>query len=300
MSEDTRSESSSSATRWHLLLGALLDPLLRPVGIEVLTELPVMNTPPKADILLLRRSKPAWSAEQQARLPDGIRDTRAGRILIEFKYTESVNEKALCQSIGYDYFYRTAQDLNVDAVQTVLASSRKPHKATLAALGYEATAQAGVFRSTCHVIRKVLLLSLNDLENTPHNATFKCFASRQRERRVAFETLHTVQQPHFSEQFWWIVNGLWKIWFFQQGGKTMSHAVTPEAVREMGKMWGKHYLESLSVEQRLAGLKPEEYLAGLKPEDRVAGLKPEDRVAGLTPEEIERLLRDLKKRSSDT
>jgi len=298
MSENTTPESSS-ATRWHLLLSALLDPLLRPVGIDVLTELPVMNTPPKADILLLRRHGPAWSAEQQARLPDGIRDARAGRILIEFKYTESVNEEALCQSIGYDYFYRTAQKVKTDAVQTVLASSRTPHKATLAALGYEAGAQAGVFRSTRHVIRKVLLLSLNDLANTPHNAAFKCFASRSRERRAAFETLHAEPPKKFSDQFWWIVNGLWKVWFFQQGGNAMSQTLTPEAVREMGKMWGKQYLASLSPEDRLAGLKPEDVFRNYSPEDVFRNYSLEDRLAGLKPEELERCLRALKKRLSD-
>ncbi len=299
MSEDTTSASTSStATRWHLLLSALLEPLLRPVGIDVLTELPVMSTPPKADIVLLRRHEPAWSAEQQARLPDGIRDARAGRILIEFKYTESVNEEALCQSIGYDYFYRTAQHLKPEAVQTVLVSSRTPHKVTLAALGYEAAGQAGVFRSTRHVIRKVLLISLNDLANTPHNAAFKCFASRQRERRAAFETLHAGQQPRFSEQFWWIVNGLWNVWFFQQGGGAMSETLTPEAVEEMGKMWGKQYLASLSPEEVLRNYTPEERVAGLQPEEALRNYTPEERVTGLKPEEIERLLRNLS--SSDT
>ncbi len=57
----------------------------------------------------------------------------------------------------------------------------------------------------------------------------------------------------------------------------------------------KRFLESLPLEERLAGLKPEERLAGLNPEERLAGLKPEEiaarlkpeeRLAGLKPEEI--------------
>ncbi len=35
MSESGNKASPSSKTRWHLLLGAVLDPLLKPVGIEV-------------------------------------------------------------------------------------------------------------------------------------------------------------------------------------------------------------------------------------------------------------------------
>jgi hypothetical protein len=44
-------------------------------------------------------------------------------------------------------------------------------------------------------------------------------------------------------------------------------------------------LETLSPEQRVAGLAPEELLAGLAPEQRLAGLAPEQRLAGLAPEQ---------------
>ncbi len=280
MSDSTPNASPSSRTRWHLLLGAVLEPLLTPVGIDVFTELPVMQTPPQADILLLRRERPAWSPEQMARLPDGIRESRASHILIEFKYTESVNEEALCQSIGYDYFYRTAHALKAEEIQTVLVSARTPRKGTLGGLGYMTTGHAGVFRSGSSVIRKILLLSLNDLVNTTHNAPIKCFASRNRERMAAFAKLKGQQQASFSDRFWRMLNGLWNLWFLR-GGDDMSVVVTPEEVREMGKMWGEHFLSGLSVEERLAGLKPEERLAGLK------------------PAEIEQYLRKLKERPPD-
>ena len=40
---------------------------------------------------------------------DGVRDSTAGHVLLEFKYTESVNETALAQAVAYDHFYRQAQ-----------------------------------------------------------------------------------------------------------------------------------------------------------------------------------------------
>jgi hypothetical protein len=42
-------------TRWHRLLGGLLEALLAPVDISVETEVRVLADPPRADILLLRR-----------------------------------------------------------------------------------------------------------------------------------------------------------------------------------------------------------------------------------------------------
>ncbi len=43
-------------------------------------------------------------------------------ILIEFKYTQSFNEEALSQVLGYDFFYKKAKKLPPIDVQTVLLS----------------------------------------------------------------------------------------------------------------------------------------------------------------------------------
>ena len=48
-------ESAAAQTQWHRLLGQLLEELLTPVGITVLTGFPIMTNPPEADVLLLRR-----------------------------------------------------------------------------------------------------------------------------------------------------------------------------------------------------------------------------------------------------
>ena len=77
--------------RWHHLFGSLLQELLTPVGITVETEVDVTSDPPKVDIVLLCRETGAWTADQRQYLPDGVRDSLASHILIEFKYTESVN-----------------------------------------------------------------------------------------------------------------------------------------------------------------------------------------------------------------
>jgi hypothetical protein len=54
---------------------------------------------PEADILLIRRNQQGWTEAQRNLLPDGIRDTQADHVLIEFKYSESVNQDALFQAL---------------------------------------------------------------------------------------------------------------------------------------------------------------------------------------------------------
>ena len=93
-------------TRWHRLLGALLDAVLSPVGVSVETDIAVTAEPPRADMLLLRREQPHWNEAQRQRLADGLRDTAASHLLIEFKYTEGLTESAFAQLLSYDYFYR--------------------------------------------------------------------------------------------------------------------------------------------------------------------------------------------------
>ncbi|NJL59799.1 MAG: hypothetical protein HC887_09305, partial [Desulfobacteraceae bacterium] len=125
-----------SKTRWHLLLGSMLEDILTPVGIRVIADFPVMSEAPECDILLLRKERKVWSEEQKKRLSDGIRDCEASHILIEFKYTESVNENALLQVLGYDYFYRRTQNLAGHDVGTFLVSSKTPERETLRVFGY--------------------------------------------------------------------------------------------------------------------------------------------------------------------
>lgn len=290
-----KKSSSPPKTRWHLLLGKLLEELLSPVDISVLTDFAVMSETPQADILLLRRASSPWTAMQQARLPDGIRHCQAGQILIEFKYTESFNEKALLQTLGYDTFYKRAKELTDSQVQSFLVVAKTPHAATVAEFGYEESPHdPGIFYTKIRGFRNVILMSLNDLSNAPHNAFFKCFASRRQEKQKAFDLLKRVNLPSLTQRLEWFLAGLWEYWF-QLEGQNMNIELTPEQVMEMGQMWGEIHLSLLPVEQRLAGLAPAERLTGLKPqevlslfppEERLKGLKPQERLQGLKPQEV--------------
>jgi hypothetical protein len=103
----------------HKALGTLLQELLTPVGITVVTEFQVMAAPPRGDILLLRREQPEWTPAQRVLLPDAIRDSRASHILVELKSTETFGKAALRQASGYDTFYRRTQGADETTVQTL-------------------------------------------------------------------------------------------------------------------------------------------------------------------------------------
>jgi hypothetical protein len=91
------------------------------------------------------------------------------------------------------------------------------------------------------------------------------------------------------------------------GEQDMIKELTPEQVREVGRLWGKDYFSTLSSqekveliltlppEQRLAGVNPTDVMNYFKPEQLVAGLKPKERLAGLSRSEIEELEEQIKK-----
>jgi hypothetical protein len=284
-------------TSWHRLLARLLELVLSPVNIEVLSDVDVMTKPPEADILLLRRQAGQWTAAQRALLPDGIRDSKASHILIEFKYTESFNENALAQAVGYNFFYKRAKKLANNKLQTVILSAKTPRTETLERLGYFQTQFAGVYRSKIPVFERILLLSLNDLSNEPHNAWIKYFASKKKVKEETLKQLKTLNLV--SDELKCLIGGLKKIWsIFSKGESKMKMNFTPEEVTEFGRDLGDIWLAGLTPSERLAGLKPSERLVGLTPPERLVGLKPSERLVGLKASElseIEDYLKQLKK-----
>ena len=83
----------------------------------------------------------------------------------------------------------------------------------------------------------------------------------------------------------------------------MSYVCDPQYFIDIGKDIFDAMVGSLTVEQKLAGLKPEDILSRFSPEERLVGLKagdilgqfsPEERLVGLKPEDIEAYLKKLK------
>lgn len=272
---------------WHRLLAKLLELLLTREGVAVLSELPATSNPPQIDLLLLRRQGKRWTARQRALLPDGVRDRQVAHHLLECKITESVTEQSLQQALTYDYLYRQSQQLGLQEVQSYVVSAKTPQAAKLAVWGYHRQEHPGVYVSTTPLLRRVVLLVLNELRDAPHNEYVRLFASRQRVRQEALRRL----DQEASAAIWAVVFALQRA--YELEGAEMSSEVTVESLLALGEEMRKQVVASASVEERLAGLGPEERLAGLGPEERLAGLGPEERLAGLGPEELFILLKQI-------
>ncbi len=208
-------------TKWHQLFGAVLEELLTPIGISVQTEVDVSSKPPQVDIILLQRQQTStWTEEQRRYLPDGVRDSQAGHILLEFKYTESVNEAAIRQLLGYDTFYRRGRRLAKKAVQSFIVSAKTPRQETLTRFEYYQTEHAGVYHSENVLLQPIPLLVLNELEVKPHNVFFKLFASRMQAKATAIDGLQRWWVRALPSRLHWIIQGLLKLWFIGEAGKT--------------------------------------------------------------------------------
>ncbi len=146
MTETEKNTETKKENRpWHRWFGNLFRVSLIPLGLQVETGYPVMKDPPEADVVIIRRNEPVWTEAQADRLPDGVRDTDAAHVILELKYSESVNRDALCQTGGYYKFCRTHNKLKDREIQVFLISSKTPRKSTLEEFGYELTEKAGVF-----------------------------------------------------------------------------------------------------------------------------------------------------------
>jgi hypothetical protein len=121
-------------------------------------------------------------------LADGLRDTIASHVIMEFKYLKGLNESTVGQGYMYHRMYGEKQGLKPGELESFLIISRTPMGKTLKSLGYEPTDPPGVYRSKNPLVRFVTLIVINELADKPHNALFKCFASRMKERNKGFET----------------------------------------------------------------------------------------------------------------
>jgi hypothetical protein len=279
-------------TFWHRLLGALLTYILTSVNISVQTDVPIMTEPPEVDILLLRRYGKQWTQEQRQRLPDGIRDSSAHTILIEFKATESVNLDKLRQITAYGHFYRQTQKLGSNEVALVLLAAVRPRANTLTKFGFAPTQWPGVYRSSNPMLVGLTLLVLSELNNEPHNAFVKCFARQKVARMQAFETLVEAGFQLVEQNAINLLLGLQQLWF--KGEEPMTNEWTPEKVMELGEQWINLILDTLPPEKVLQHYPPEELLRRLRPEERLSGLRSEEVLAQYQPEEIEAYLEKLR------
>ena len=247
--------NSTARVQYHQLLGSGMQLNLTAVQVFVTTESSILSESPRVDILLLRREGEAWNEAQRARLPDGVRDSAAAHVLVEFKYTESVTEDGILQAAAYDLFYRQVQRLSKEQTLPVLLSAKTPQKSRLALWGFEEV-QRGVFRTTIPFVGRVMLLALNRLPARSNNAYVKLFASRERERDAGFASLDKSVWAESVDMYAYVL-GLRQT-LNMKGELNMAEVLTPEKVLEYGRKIRQLVFETGTPEERLAGLSAEE------------------------------------------
>ncbi|KOR30050.1 hypothetical protein TI03_00535, partial [Achromatium sp. WMS1] len=238
---------------------------------------------PKADILIIRRSTPHWTEKQRQWLADGLRHADASDLLIEFKYTEGVNLKALQQLNAYDYFYRIGDKHTEQDVACFLISATTPQGNWQQELGVTITQWPGVYQGTGPLLQRVKIILLNELSDVPCNAPIKCFASKRKVRNQAFASTNTSGFVNFTATIERFITGLRRI--FMPNSPIHTTEITPEIVMEMGQEWIDAIINSAPLEKILNRYQPDEILGHYKPEQRLAGLTEEQRLAGLTEEQ---------------
>jgi hypothetical protein len=263
-------KSKSPKTLFHRIFGQMLEGLLIPLNLEVFTELPVMSFPPEADVVLIRRNKNTWTVRQREFLPDGIRDSHARYVIIEFKYTESVNKKALQQALSYDYLFHVHKGIKKKDMQTFLVSSKTPNEDFMSQMGFrQVPGREGVYQSDNEACNAIKILVLNELPNTYHNVYFKCFASQKDERFKAFKMIQQNGLIEVDSVVKRLMFGLWQVWFNFKGGKKMDIQLTPEQMQRTSEVWGKCFLRSLSPKELLEYISLEEILKDVPINERL-------------------------------
>ncbi|MCB0063088.1 MAG: hypothetical protein KDE19_13280 [Caldilineaceae bacterium] len=284
-------------TEWHLLFAVEQHLALTPVGVGVDSEFPAMQESPKIDVLLLRRTGTAWTAAQRARLPDGIRDSSAVNNLLEFKYTESLTKAVIIQAISYEHYFRTHRRLPHADVRLFVLIAKTPNTARLTEMGFVATELPGVLQGENYYVRHVTLLLLNELRDVPHNAFVKAFASRQIQKRKAFEQLNKLDNLPVKLSIY--IQGLREIWSLPKGDE-MNDILTPERVMEVGEAWKRNLLRNMTPEELETYLSNDQWkkniLQNMTPEELDTYLV-DDRwkrslLQNMTPEELDTYLAD--------
>ncbi len=228
-------EAKTELTRWHELFGGLLEQVISPTGILVQTNVDVSSTPPEIDILLIQNvtTSRTWTTEQLAYLPDGIRESQARYILIEFKYTESISRRGAKALGGYEEFFLRSRSLAEKEVQSFFVSARQPQRRTRELLGYTQLLSPGVYNNTSFLLAHSRLIVLSELPATPHNAFFKLFAHQRKAKQAALVSFETHHQAKVTVEVEWMIRSLMDLWTIT--GETPMRAITKEDLLKRGQ-----------------------------------------------------------------
>jgi hypothetical protein len=283
-------------TPWHDWFGNLFKVSLIPTGLDVETDVPVMKKLPEADIvIIIRRSGTKWTKDQLKYLPDGIRQTRAKHVLIELKFTESINADAICQIAGYYKFYKIQHQLKRKSdLKCFLVSSKTPWKSTLQKFKYHETRYSGVYRSNSPVFELFPIISLNDLSDAPYNILFKLFASKKKATIDATNKVKSELYDQFPEPLKaFLTDYITRC--LTAGGNDMDYLnMSQQEKTQLRQEWLSQFttselLSNRSSSEVLANYSTPEVLANYSTPEILANYSIEQILTGLSSEQLKAL-----------
>ena len=243
-------QTDINRTHWHRLLAQAVEEPLTTVNIAVQTEVDVTSGSPKADIILLRREGDEWTEEQKAWLADGLRDATARDLLIEFKFTESLTNEMFRQLLVYDHLYQKKRQLERDDLQSFLVLAKTPNTGILERHGFAPTDKTGFYTSSLEVFDSLYVILLNELPDVPHNALWKCFASRKQEWQKAFECIDQYGLSKTSIQHEYVMFGIRRIRMKGAMENVEPIGLTTEYVMDLGRReWFASMMQSMPREE---------------------------------------------------
>jgi hypothetical protein len=219
-----------------------------------------MGKSPVIDLVLRKSEGRYWSEQQRDRLCEGVRDSEAPTVVIELKYTESVNIHVLKMAMGCDEYYCQSHDLKPDEMDLFVVSSKTPTGPIIDRAQYKAVIP-GVLRSPLPGYEDVPIISLNDLSDAPHNTLFKLFASKYKQKVIAFANIVKVAPPWGLHDLEKLIGGMCKIMLEKEVG--MVPEVTTEDVKMVGGLIGEMLIGAMSPQKRMEGLSTGERVEGL-------------------------------------
>ena len=231
-------------------------------------------------MLIIRRTGQRWSKAQLEFLPDGIRQSSCKHVILELKYTESVNRVAIFQTLGYLGSYVKLKSLQVENVCCFLVSSKKPQQNVLEKIGFVPTDIKGVYQPQDNRLMPIQLISLNELSNAPYNLWIKLFSSKISQR---FDVLNHIMSQNFNQFNKGLIIVFIKIIkFWNIIGETSMKRIQKKIVYDTEDLTD----EDIAIFFTLFRIKPEMAMKQFKPEDIVKQFKPEDVVKQFKPEDV--------------
>jgi hypothetical protein len=255
---------------WHLGFARLIRQRAPP-GFLVRPEVPLSDEPQRADLLLIRREDvPPCDGDAQvlrALWPHLGKDT-----VLEFKSpVRGFRRTDLMRLVAYGAQYHVLEDERLLAPSDLTLGLVVPSTSTalddeIARMGFRLTWFGGGYGRIDGGVYTVFLVITDEVSDAERDDFLRIFSH---------------QDCQTNEAFWW-----WQQWRAED--VTMQDVKTMEGYEDIRRK----FAESLTFEERLAGLPPEQVLSAFPPEQRLLSL-PDDALRAISDDYLRTLPADV-------